>query len=248
MRFERELSAIFEDYSQQSLNPKFWDGDVLREDICSSLNDIADDFAEEYDIPQDAIVDITLTGSLANYTWTKYSDIDLHLIVDFAKVNKDTKLVFEFYRLAKSVWNNNHTIEVCGYEVEVYVQNDSETHHSTGVYSLREGKWITKPKKDTTSPPSPKRVDEKADNYTIQIDKIEEMLNNGELAAIEAAEKLKDKIKKMRKAGLKKGGEYSIENLVFKQLRNDGHLGKLSDLRKQLYDMKMSVNKCPTST
>jgi len=246
MNFDRRLQRLFESYRQESLNPKLWDGEELREDIKTNLLDIAADFAEEYRIPEDAIEDIILTGSLANYTWTQYSDIDLHLVVDFSKVNDDKELVFEYYRLAKSVWNNNHAIEVCGYEVEVYVQDHLEEHHSTGVYSLQTDEWLAKPQKDSTTPPSPKRVDTKADNYILQINKIDEMMQKNDLDAADMAERLKDKIKKMRKAGLESGGEYSIENLVFKKLRNEGYLDKLSTLRKQLYDLKMSVQQCPT--
>lgn len=251
MKFDNKLAKIFEDFTQQTLNPKFWDGDMLRDHIRTSLRDLADDFIKEYNIPEEAITDITLTGSIANYTWTKYSDVDLHIVADFAKINDDTEMVFEFYRLAKSVWNGDHDINICDHEVEIYVQNDVETHHSTGVFSIFHNEWINKPKKEKAAPPSQERVNEKAAGFAQRIDNIEdaiegETVGDGWVEAINTAERLKDRIKTMRKAGLEKGGEYSIENLAFKKLRNDGHLGRLSALRKQLYDMKMSVDKCTT--
>ncbi len=53
---------------------------------------------------------------------------------------------------------------------------------------------------------------------------------------------LKEKIKKMRKAGLDKKGEYSVENLAFKVLRNNGYLEKLGELKIDAVNKEYSVN------
>ena len=45
--------------------------------------------------------------------------------------------------------------------------------------------------------------------------------------SLEKLERLKDKIKKMRIAGLETGGEFSTENLAFKLLRRRGELNTL---------------------
>jgi hypothetical protein len=47
----------------------------------------------------------------------------------------------------------------------------------------------------------------------------------------------------MRKSGLEKGGEFSIENLTFKYLRNNGHIGNLMKLRRDAIDKKLSLEK-----
>ena len=39
------------------------------------------------------IHDILLTGSLANYGWSKYSDVDLHIVIDFDESNHNNKLL-----------------------------------------------------------------------------------------------------------------------------------------------------------
>ena len=244
MNFNDTLSAIFETYAQQELNPKLWDGTNLRPKIAQKLRQIAEDFAAEYDIPKNAIEDTIITGSLANYTWTEFSDIDIHLVVDFAKIHADTELVEDYYRLAKVVWNHDHTIEICGHEVELYVQDMSEDHYSTGVYSLQDHEWLVIPKKGAGSIPDEKQVDDKAEKYITQIDNIEYSADHDEDTS-EDIKNLRDKIKTMRQAGLSNSGEYSLENLVFKKLRNGGHLEKLSNLRKKSYDKKMSVE-CPT--
>ena len=59
--------------------------------------------------------------------------------------------------------------------------------------------------------------------------------------AYERAIKIRNKIKKFRKAGLESAGEYSVENLAFKTLRNNGYLGELSNLKREAYDAMMSL-------
>ena len=54
---------------------------------------------------------------------------------------------------------------------------------------------------------------------------------------------LKDKIKKMRKSGLEKDGEYSVENLVFKVLRSNGTLDKITKLADNIKDNTLSITK-----
>ena len=65
------------------LNPKLWDGLELKPEVKEKLNEIAEAFKEYLDIPEDAILDIRITGSSASYNYTEYSDLDLHLIIDY---------------------------------------------------------------------------------------------------------------------------------------------------------------------
>jgi len=64
--------------------------------------------------------------------------------------------------------------------------------------------------------------------------------------AFEEAERVRSRIKEMRQAGLESAGEFSVENLVFKYLRNNGHLDRLSRLRRIAYDDELSVSQCET--
>ena len=54
-------------------------------------------------------------------------------------------------------------------------------------------------------------------------------------------QKIKDKLKKFRKCGLEDKGEFSYENLVFKFLRRNGYLGKLSELKNKITDDTLSL-------
>ena len=62
-----------------------------------------------------------------------------------------------------------------------------------------------------------------------------------EVADKEQAEKLIDKIKQMRKAGLAKNGEFSVENLVFKRLRDNRVIEELMKTKKEGIDKELSL-------
>ena len=48
------------------------------------------------------------TGSLANYNWSKFSDIDLHLILDYDQFNpSERELYKELFKLKKTLFNEN---------------------------------------------------------------------------------------------------------------------------------------------
>ena len=55
--------------------------------------------------------------------------------------------------------------------------------------------------------------------------------------------KMKDRIKGMRDSAIQKAGEFSVENLVFKELRNRGILDKMTDHIRNLQDKKLSLKK-----
>jgi hypothetical protein len=56
------------------------------------------------------------------------------------------------------------------------------------------------------------------------------------------ADKIKEKIRKFRQAGLDKAGEFSNENLAFKIVRNKGYMDKLKDLKTAAQDKMLSVD------
>ena len=204
------------------LNPLVWVDKTLKPEIKDKLLEIAEAFLDFIDVEVD-VEDITLTGSLANYNYTKYSDFDLHIITDFKTYNADKDLLKDYFNAKKTVWNTTRDITIKGYDVELYVQDISEPHHSTGVYSLKNDKWITEPKP----------TKEKANIDVEQVNKKKQaMLDIINFALspdcdIECAEKTKEKFLNLRKAGLEKGGEFSPENLAFKELRRTGDVERL---------------------
>ena len=122
---------------KDSLNPKIFDeNEKINSEIKSRLLMIADDFFDTLELPWVDVTDITLTGSLANYNWSKFSDVDLHIIIDYNEVDEKETLVSEYLAAKKNIWNEKHDIKIKGYDVELYVQDMNEPHISTGVYYI----------------------------------------------------------------------------------------------------------------
>jgi hypothetical protein len=247
MKFSTALQSILEAYEGDGLSPDIWlsDGSMIPE-IRNKLHLIAKDFSEQHSVPPEAIEDVILTGSMANFNWSDLSDVDVHVVVNFDMVDENHELLRDYYQLAKSVWNSSHDIKICNHEVEVYIQDSQEPHHSTGIYSIQYGEWLSKPEKNTSAKPSNSSVQQKAKDFVARIDRIERMVKEGPGRAFDEAEKVRDRIKSMRKAGLESAGEFSIENLAFKYLRNNGHLNRLSRLRRVAYDDQFTVTNCET--
>jgi len=232
--------------SKESLSPKFWEktesGEYrLKDKIKNRLLMIADDFFESLDIPWVDVEDIILTGSIANYNWSQFSDVDLHLVFPYKEVDDNLDLVTEYLTSKKNLWNNKHNIKIYGHDVELYAQDPKEPHHSTGIYSIMWDKWNITPKEGKHFIDYNK-VKKKSITLMSIVDNIEKMYQSGKYEkVIRKVEKTLDKIKKMRSAGLESGGEYSTENLTFKVLRREGYIEKLMELKDNSYDKLLTL-------
>lgn len=213
----------------RELNPKIWQGGRLDGKVRLKLLEIARAFVDFVGIDLD-VEDYTITGSNANYTWTEYSDLDLHVIIT-GEVSDEQR---ELFNAKKSLWGEQHNITIKGLPVECYVQGSKEPHHSTGVYSLTNNKWLVEPKK----------VKPEIDDAAIEAKK-DAILSQIEIALLskdlDRLRTVKDKITNMRKAGLARAGEWSVENLVFKILRNLGLIDKITDQIRELEDQELSL-------
>lgn len=225
----REVAASEFVTINKRLNPKIWKDSGLDPLVVAKLKEIAIAFEEFVGVDLD-VVDLTITGSNANYTWTEYSDLDLHIVIAGQPSDEEREL----YTAKKALWAEQHNITVRGLPVECYIQGDEESHHSTGVYSLLHGSWLIEPKKIKPS------VDDKA--IDAKKDDIERLIEQALLTKdLDKLRAVKDKINKMRKAGLARAGEWSTENLVFKILRNLGLIDQIADKIRELEDQELSL-------
>ena len=229
---------------QEELNPLIFNTNKKMESTVSgAVLLIITEFLEtiKHNIKLEDIESILLTGSLANYSYNKWSDVDIHLVVDYSKFDENKKLIKDYLRTKAINWNDRHKITIHGHEVEIYFQDIKEPHHSTGIYDVTDDRWLIEPKLLN----SERAIDEnlplafkKADYISIEIDKLVEQ--QGE-STIEKIDILKDKIKKMRQTGLEKDGEYSVENLAFKILRRRGDLKLLHQAARIIFDKTLST-------
>jgi hypothetical protein len=225
-----------------TLQPGFWLDNVLDRKISAKLTSVARKFIDQLGLEGVDLNDITFTGSLANYNWTKYSDIDLHLLVDFSKIDDNNELVREYFNAKTGLWNKMHNILIKNYEIEIYVQDINEEHHSTGVYSILNDEWIAEPVRMEPEV-NTDMVKRKIKSFVDMIERVEDQYDDKKFEdAYESAISLAGKIKKFRKAGLEDKGEYSNENLAFKYLRNKEFIKTLYDIRNQSYDKMMSLD------
>ena len=248
------LRSIAEDVDPESIdvssfevhdeiNKDFWNQpeDRLDPEIREKLLAIAQDFYDSLEVGDAQFSDITFTGSLAALNYSKFSDVDLHILVDFSDVDDKTELVREYFNAMKSVWNRLHDIEIKGYEVEVYVQDINDPHEAQGLYSILNNEWIKFPTPEKSNFDKD-NVKKKAASLMDQIDRVTKLIDEKKYEEAELyAEKIKLKIRKMRKTGLETIGAYSVENLAFKVLRRNDYLEKLSAAKREAYDSLHSL-------
>lgn len=240
MNFE-ELMKSFKVH--RDLNRNFWtDDDKLNPKIRSALIGIAMTFYSSIDVEnKPEIKDIVFTGSLANYNYSKFSDVDLHLLFDFKAMGEHKEHFEKIFSLAKSAWNDKHNIKIKGHDVEIYTEDVTNPHVSTGLYSIKDDKWIKVPEKKV---PIFDKLDvkSKVNFFVTEYKKLLQDYKNNDLAQLkQKIEHLQEKIKKYRQSGLDRGGEFSVENITFKILRRIKLLDKLATLKISTIDKNLSL-------
>ena len=235
---------------QDELVPNIWNNWDIDSRIRLKLLDIANDFWKFVNLTWVEPISVILTGSICNFNWSKYSDIDLHLIVNFDEIDEKTEFVKAYLDSKKNEWNNEHdSLEIMGHKVELYVQDIDEMPKSGGIYDLNKSRWIELPDGNDIKPIELNKfaIKEKAAKIMTIIDNMYHALSmtNDSYKLNEIGEDssyLWQKIKKMRKDGLEKDGESSSANICYKIMRRMGYLDKLWKLRTLCYDKSNSIN------
>lgn len=229
MRFN-EVSTTAVPYHDE-LNPILWQDDKLKTEIRYKLLFIAKHFAQFLNVPKLNLTDITISGSNAAYGYSDSSDLDLHLVVDMPKTQPE---LVELYDAKKNQYNLKYDIKIKEIPVELYVQDSKQPHHSVGIYSVLNDEWLSEPKYQAPRV-SEQEVKSKARNYASRINLA---LKSND---IKVAKEIMSEIRRLRQAGLETGGEFSVENLAFKLLRNRGQIEKLYRYIDKLESASLSI-------
>ena len=231
-----------------TLNPKFWINGKLNSKVRLRLLDIADEFVKTLNVSWVKPKDIVFTGSLANYNWTKYSDVDVHVIIPYKEVYKDSTFVKDFFDMKKREWSDNHEdLKIYGFPVEMYVEDEDDPASSNGVYSLETNKWVKEPspfgKKESFNK---ELVRAKSADLMTKIDSLSEMVEKEDDThklekLMDKSDRLIRKLHAMRKKSLENGSEMSNGNVIYKVIRASGYLDKLWDAASKAYDKANSI-------
>lgn len=221
----------------EKLCPDIWKDMVLKDDVREKLLYNANDFLDYLKVEL-SVQDVVIVGSIAGYNWSKYSDIDLHIIIDYNQFgNVDKSLMDDYFSARKTVWNNKFSIKIKGHDVEVYIEDLSSPPKSSGVYSIINNQWIKEPQKYDIENIDYNIVDNKV--LTIQ-NLIDDVIYDVD-CDYECAKEIRDKIWKMRQAGLAEGGEWSPENIAFKILKRQKYIEKFLFYLTQLKSADLSL-------
>ncbi len=217
----------------EDLNPKLWNTNMtMKEEVLKSLKEISDEFLNYIEIPLN-IVDIEVVGSNASYNYNNKSDIDLHIIVNFALSYIEPTVLQELYNSKKSSFNDNYDLNIKGIPVELYIEDIMSGNATNGRYSILKQEWVKVPIPINYDIPDISNelseYEEKCDNALVSkdTDKIMDLINE---------------IYMMRKLGLAEEGEASIGNLVFKELRSEDYISKLKDKYYELRSEDLSIH------
>ena len=219
--------------AHEELNHKLFVDERLMPEVRIQLRKIADQFIRFVAVPLD-VKDIVFTGSNASYHYTDHSDIDLHVVVKLKGGTSMRAYMRQLFDAKKSLWNQMHNITIRGFEVELYIEPTEEPAVSSGVYSIQNDKWVKHP---TNQKPTMDDVSVRS-KYRQYKDEIDAAIKSNDMSKIGA---LLAELREMRSSGLAKGGEYSVENIVYKLLRSRGDLQKLWSIQSELGDKELSL-------
>jgi hypothetical protein len=234
-------SPVIEDISLQyhnNLNPKLWDDGQLKPEVRGKLIQFAEAWRDFAMIPKEMVQDIVMTGGNANYNYTDQSDIDVHLVVDRDGFGMPRDFIDQFLQDKKILWTMTHPdIKVYGYPLEPYAQDPAESiPMNQGQYSLMNAQWIQMPSNLNLDFTGNKVLQDKVDHYKHVIDRL--IRSSASDAALKT---IKNKITSARGPAIAKDGEFSLENLVFKELRNQGYIDKIDMYLKSEQDKALSL-------
>ena len=223
------------------LNPRLFSGDKLKPDVRKSLLEIAKDFLSELPDFEINVSDIVLLGSNASYNYTRYSDLDLHIVMDLARIAQcnPPEILQYLFNSERLRYNESHDITVKGIEVEVYVEDIRAGTISNGIYSVLRDEWVKFPQKESIPEVDMDEV-YNSEEYQEKYVDIINALESEDTTSSDISQVL-DSLYLMRKQGLESEGEYGLNNLIYKELRGEGFIDALRDRYNELRSEELTL-------
>lgn len=248
---ERPRLAIFtgKQVKMPELNRLFWTSDdKLKTGVKDVLLDVAGDIKsdiEELAGTEVVFKRIMFVGSLTSVNYDDESDVDLHFLVDLSDyTGKELKLVRSFFDYYARYFNNKG-YTIYGHSIEIYIQDTMEDFVSPGVYDIEADEWLYGPDKDIIEVTRAERRE--AEGVLRRIKDLRAEFDSGSVVDIEGfrgkVRGVFDDIKKARQKGKssKEGFLKSPENIVFKLLRRNGALDRITKLMHDARQRAMDV-------
>lgn len=219
----------------------------LHTDVRNKLIDIANAFLG--DLREQSVniypADIRLVGSNAGFDYTQYSDIDLHLVMDFSLYADDMSLIQSTLNIFRMKFNGQYDITVKGINVELYAEDIHSGTVSNGIYSILQNRWIKFPQEEPCL--EELITDDIKQRAQLWVELIQKALdsdaNDISKASyyLEECEHLLNRLYMMRKNGLEVSGRLSEGNLIFKTVRNSGMLDALKRKRDEFKSASLTL-------
>jgi hypothetical protein len=226
----------------EELNPKLFDGKTLKPEVRQKILEIVDEFVD--DLTSDEvdfnIEDIILIGSNVSYNYTKDSDLDIHLVANTKSLNCPDNIISALYSAYRSLFNRKFDIDFYGIPVEIYVETEDSARVSNGVYSVKDNDWIKEPELTDIPELDQEAFDKLYQEWEAKCKDLIKEIEAGNLEDEADIVTMIEEIYELRKSGISEG-EYSIQNLVFKELRNNKYLDDLKEYKDELIAKRLSL-------
>jgi hypothetical protein len=231
-----------------TLTPLLWDeNEEVKAELLPKIQNIANEYIKFCDLPSgEKVIDVTITGSLAGFNYTKYSDLDIHIIIDYAKLGVNEEIATNYFGMKRDMWSENYDLKFFSFPIELYAQDVKQYKAGTSPqYSILKQEWVHKPEIPENGIDETTIVKKSMDIMHQVNDLEDEVYNDLEFDvqdSLDELQSLKKKIKSMRQEGIQESGEFSTGNLVFKLLRNSNYLQRITDLKKYITETSLSIN------
>jgi hypothetical protein len=193
------------------LEPRIWKDEKLRGFVSKKLMEIANDFVDG--LPFNVVVqDVRFTGSLANYHWSRYSDIDLHIVVDFEEIDDNKELVKEMFDAKRLRWNEHHDM----------VNKPERTDTTIDLETAKKKASDIEQQVASISAMYDRGQFEKVQRH---VDRLKKKIRTMRQAGLDT-----------------EAMEFSPENIAFKLLRRNNLLDMLTKLKYKAYDQSMTLD------